>query len=184
MFPILNYPDTNGARYSRASVDLSAIPTRNVPGAGVVQIAPSIRIEGWTSWSWKWSLKPGKGWTHRSKPQTRTTGKFDPSMEIGMDFEQYILLRRGLTAAGAAIGKGPAQVAFQLTGTLYEIDLDTTRWDGIGCRIEDFSGGPEKDSDDTLDVKLGLNVMDVLLDGQSEVYENTPFGQAGVLVTF
>ena len=183
MVPILNYPDTDGARYSRTSVDVSICATRTVNGVAA-PVAPALRIEGWTSLTYKRSLKPGKGWTHRAKPQTRTRGKFDPSMEFALMMEDYVLLERYLATAGAGFGKGPFEQSFQLTAILYEVALGATRWDGIGCRIEEDAGGPGSDSDEELEVKLTLNVMDVMRDGQSAVYENTPFGQAGVLLTF
>ena len=60
MVPILNYPDTDGARYSRTSVDLSIVATKTIANV-TQQIAPALRIEGWTYWKYKRSLKPGKG---------------------------------------------------------------------------------------------------------------------------
>lgn len=183
MVPILNYPDSDGARYSRTSVDISVTATRQQANA-TVQVAPSLRIEGWTELTYKRTLKPGKGWTHRAKPQTRTRGKFEPSAEFSLLMEDYVLLERYLSLAGAPFGKGPFEQAFQLTATLFELELSSTRWDLLGCRIGEDGGGPGKDSDDELEVKLSLDVMDILRDMQSAVYENTPFGQVGVLVTF
>lgn len=183
MVPILNYPDTDGARYSRTSVDVSIVATRTFNGV-TSQAAPALRVEGWTSLTYKRSLKPGKTWTHRAKPQGRTRGKFDPSAEFGLMMEDYILVERYLALAGVELGRGPFEQTFQLTAILYEIALGATRWDMIGCRIEEDGGGPGSDSDEELEVKTTLNVMDILRDGQSAVYENTPFGQAGVLVTF
>lgn len=183
MIEILNYPDTDGARYSRTSVDVAVCASRTIQG--VTQPAlPALRIEGWTSLTYKRSLKPGKTWTHRAKPQGRTRGKFDPSAEFGLMMEDYILLERYLATAGAQIGIGPFEQSFQLTATLYEAALGDTRWDIIGCRISEDGGGPGSDSDEELEVKLTLDVMDIMRDGQSAVYENTPFGQVGVLLTF
>jgi len=182
MIPILNYPDIDGARYSRTSVDLSATATQTVQGV-TSQIAPSLRIEGWTSWTYSRELVPGKSWGHRAKPQTRTRGKFTPASELGLFMEDYILLERYLGLVGAARGRGAFEQSFQLTATLFELALGTTRWDMTGCRIEKDGSGPEKENDDELEVKLTLNVMDIFRDGQSVVFENTPFGQVGVIVT-
>jgi hypothetical protein len=183
MVPILNYPDIDGARYSRTSVDLSVVATRSAGNGLVAPVGPGLRIEGWTSMSFQRKLTPGKGWSHRAKPQTRTRGKFEPSMELGMYMEDYILLERYLALTGATAAKGPFEQAFTLTATLYEAALLTTVWQGVGCRIEQDSAPIEGNSDEEIEVKLTLNVMDVLRDGQSAVYENTPFGQAGAIVT-
>jgi len=183
MVPILNYPDTDGHRYSRSSIALSMIATQQVAGA-TSQIAPALRIEGWLSWKYNRKLTPGKGWASRAAPQTRTRGKFDPSSELTTYMEDYILIERYLDAVGATRGKGAFEQSFQLTATLYEAGLGTTRWDAIGCRIEEDGSGPDKDSDDELECALKLNVMNVFRDGRSVVRENTPFGQAGVLINF
>jgi hypothetical protein len=183
MIEILNYPDTDGARYSRTSVDVAICATRSIQGA-LTPALPALRIEGWTSLTYKRDLKPGKTWTHRAKPQGRTRGKFDPSAEFGLMMEDYVLLERYLSTAGAQVGIGPWEQSFQLTATLFEQALGDTRWDILGCRIESDSGGPGGDSDEELEVKLTLNCMDIMRDGQSVVYENTPFGQVGVLLTF
>lgn len=183
MVAILNYPDTDGARYSRTSVDLSIVATKTVANV-TQQIAPALRIEGWTYWKYKRSLKPGKGYGHRAAPQTRTRGKLEPSSEFGCYMEDYILIERYLGVVGATQGKGPWEQSFQMTATLFEIGLGTTRWDAIGCRIQEDGSGPEKDSDDELETALQLDVMNIFRDGLSVVRENTPFGQAGVLITF
>lgn len=185
MVPILNYPDNDGPRYSRTSVDVSIVATRSVNGV-TSQAAPALRIEGWTSLSYTRKLTPGKGWTHRAKPQTRTRGKFEPSGEFGLLLEDWVLAERYLAQAGAPLGLGPFEQSFQLTATLFEQALGTTRWDFLGCRVEQDSANVDTGSDEEIDVKLTLNVMDVMRDFQSAVYENTPFGQAGanIIVTF
>ena len=66
MIPILTYPDYDGARYSRTSVDMVADLNH--------------RIVGWTGLSIERGLVPGKGWGGKAKPQTRTRGKFDPPL--------------------------------------------------------------------------------------------------------
>jgi hypothetical protein len=183
MIPILNYPDIDGARYSRTSVDLSATPTATVGGV-TSQIAPSQRIEGWTSWKYSRKLTPGVGWSHRAAPQTRTRGKFEPGGTLGLYMEDYILLERLLDAVGRTRGKGAFEQAFQLTGTLYEAGLGTTRWDMIGCRIMEDGSGSEKGNDAEFEVECQLSVMNIFRDGVAVVRENTPFGQAGVIITF
>jgi hypothetical protein len=163
-------------------VDVSVQATRAAQGV-VAPIGPGLRIEGWTSLSFTRKLTPGKGWSHRAKPQTRTRGKFEPAMEFGLYMEDYILLERYLSLAGAQQARGPFEQSFTLTATLFEIALQETIWQGVGCRIEQDNAPIETNSDEEIDVKLTLNVMDVLRDGQSAVYENTPFGQAGAIVT-
>jgi hypothetical protein len=147
-------------------------------------IAPALRIEGWLAWKYKRTLTPGKGWGSRAAPQTRTRGKFEPSSELTTYMEDYILIERYLTIIGATKGRGAFEQSFQLTATLYEAGLGTTRWDAIGCRIKEDGSGPDKESDDELEVAMQLDVMNIFRDGQSVVRENTPFGQAGIIITF
>ncbi len=183
MISILNYPDSDGHRYSRTSIALSMIATQTV-GNVTSQIAPALRIEGWLAWKYKRSLKPGKGWGSKAAPQTRTRGKFEPSSELTTYMEDYILIERYLDLIGSARGRGAFEQPFQLTATLFELGLGTTRWDAIGCRIMEDGSGPEKENDDELEVPMQLDVMNVFRDGRSVVRENTPFGQAGVILTF
>ena len=185
MTPFLNYPDTDGIRYSRTSVEVSVVATgpqiagQTTPPA----IAAPLRIQGWTGLSYTRKLTPGKGWSHRSKPQTRTNGKFEPSAEFSMYIEDSRLLEIYLANAGLPFGKGAFQQTFQLTATVFEPSLGTTRLDMIGARIEQDAVSIETGSDEELECKYTLNVMDIMLDFISVVYENTPQGQVGVIVT-
>jgi hypothetical protein len=165
MIPILQYPDIDGNRYSRTSVDVS--------------VDNKLRLLGWTKLSVKRTLTKGKGWASRSKPQVRTRGKFDPKMTLGLYQEDYNLLLTYLTAKGALTGKGAFEVSFLLTATIFEITLGTTIWEGIGCQIEDESLEQGGSTDEPPEVSLDLNIMDCLKDGISVVLENTPYGQAG-----
>jgi hypothetical protein len=179
----LNYPDTSGADYSRTSVELSLVATAGA-GRAVSQIAPALRVEGWTSWTYSRTLTPGKGYGHRAVPQVRTRGKLELETALGVYMTQYNVIEDYLAAVGATRMRGPWEQSFQLTATLYEFGLGTIRWDAIGCRIKKDGSGPEKENDDDMEVKMDLDVMNIFREGRSVVWENTPIGQAGVILTF
>ena len=83
------------------------------------------------------NLTPGKSNASRALPQTRTRGtaKFD-NCKAKMFVEDYNLLVDGyLRVKALGQGKGVFEVSFQLTCTVYEPQLGTTRWDLLGCRL-------------------------------------------------
>lgn len=179
----LNYPDNDGEQYSRTSVTLSAIATATRAGV-TQQIAPALRIEGWSSWKYKRSLKSGKAYNNKAAPQNRTRGKAEFSSTLVIQHTAWIVLEDYLYTIGATTNKGSFEQSFQLTAIAFEQALGSTRWDAIGCRVQDEDGGPDKDSDESMDVSLDLDPMNIFRDGKAIVRENTPFGQAGVIVTF
>lgn len=168
MTPILTYPDYEGARYSRTSVDLS--------------VDMIHRINGWTGWGVERNLTPGKGWGGRANAQVRTRGKSDPKMNLKMYAEDYNLLVNYLAAKGAALGKGFMEVSFTLVGTLYEVTLNTTVWVGLGARIMKEGMDIGTANDDNVEISVDLDVMNVSKDGIFAVLENTPLGQVGVSI--
>lgn len=184
MIPILNYPDTDGARYSRTSVDMNVVASRQTRGGVTSPVAPPLRIEGWTGLGYSRELKRGKSWGHSKKPQTRTGGRFTPAMSLSLFMEDWILLENYLRQWGATVGLGPFQQSFFLNVTAYERALGTTSWQGVGCQVEkEEANEVTQGSDDQLEVKLTLDVMDVLRDGFSAVYETNSLGQVGVAVS-
>jgi len=179
----LNYPDNDGEQFSRTSVTLSAVATAT--RAGVThQIAQAMRIEGWIEWKYKRSLKPGKSWNNKATPQARTRGKAEFSSTLTMQHTSWIILEDYLYATGALSNRGSFEQSFQLTAIASEFNLGQVRWDAIGCRVSDEDGGPGKDSDEQMEAALQLDVMNIFRDGKGIVRENTPFGQAGVILTF
>ncbi|MES2339300.1 MAG: hypothetical protein V4537_14495 [Pseudomonadota bacterium] len=167
MIPILSYPDVAGARYSRTSVDLVAAEMDH-------------RIVGWTGWSMNQKLTPGKAWGGKALPQVRTRGKYEPKMTLKMWLEDWNLFQNKLAAFGLARARGFMEVSWTLIGTLYERELGTTSWVGIGCRVVEVQAEPQTSSDDPIEVSIDLDVMNVLKDGVAAVFENSPLGQAGV----
>lgn len=164
---ILSYPDMLGNRYSRTSVD--------------VTVDNAIRIEGVLSLEVHRKLTRGKSWGHRAKPQTRTRGKFEPDAKMKLFMEDYDNLLAYLQTKAVGFGMGAFEVSWQLTATLFEPQLGTTRWDIIGASIADESSTPVEDGDDKdIEVSLDLDVMDVLHDGFSVVNEVSPFGLIGI----
>ena len=96
--------------------------------------------------------------------------------------EDYNLLVSYLLTKGAAFGFGLLEVSWQLTGTLFESTLGTTRWDMLGVRITNEDIPVTDDGDDKeVEVSLDLDVMDVLKDRFSIVNESSPFGFDRVL---
>jgi hypothetical protein len=166
MIPILSYPDVAGARYSRTSVDL-------------IVAEADHRIVGWTGWTVEQSLTPGKAWGGRALPQVRTRGKFEPKMTLKMWMEDWNLLQTKLALLGAARARGFMEVSWTLIGTLYERELGTTVWVGVGCRVAKISAEPSTSNDDPVEVSVDLDVMNVLKDGVGAVFENTPLGNVG-----
>lgn len=179
----LNYPDNDGEQYSRTSVTLSAIATAT-RNRVTQQIAPAVRIEGWESWKYKRSLKAGLAYNNKATPQNRTRGKAEFSSTIVLQHTSWIVLEDYLYAVGATHNRGSFEQSFQLTAIAFEQSIGSTRWDAIGCRVQGEDGGPDKDSDEQLTASLELNPMNIFRDGKAIVRENTPFGQAGVIVTF
>jgi len=163
---LLSYPDFGGHRYSRSSSDWTVDNTVRLPGLLSAQLTRK--------------LTPGKSWGSRSKPQTRTRGKFEPDAKVKMFLEDYNVLVAYLTTKAAAQGFGIFEVSWQLTGTLFEPTLGVTRWDVRGTRIVSEDITPTEDGDDKeVEVSLDLDVMDILKDGLSVVNEQSPFGQVG-----
>lgn len=179
----INYPDSDGEQFSRTSVTLSAIATAT-KGNVTQQIAPAQRVEGWVSWKYKRSLKPGKGYNNKAAPQHRTRGKAEFSSTIVLLAAAWVILEDYLYQYGAANNRGPWEQSFQLTATAFEQSMGSVRWDAIGCRVTDDDGGPDKDSDEALESTVELDVMNIFRDGKGIVRENTPFGQAGVILSF
>jgi hypothetical protein len=166
MLQLLSYPDFAGHRYSRTSSTVSVDNTLNLEG--VLELTAHRK------------LTPGKTWGRRAKPQARTRGKFEPDAKMKLYLEDYNLLIAYLEEKGAAVLQGSFEVQWQLTCTLFEAGLGTTRWDILGCRIMDESVEPALDGDDKqIEVSLDLDVMDILKDGKSVVMETSPFGQIG-----
>lgn len=164
----LFYPDMLGNRYSRTSSDVS--------------IDGFLRVEGCIGLQVHRKLTRGKSWGHRAKAQTRTRGKFEVDGKFTVFHEDYNLILAYLTTKGAPLLMGAFDVSFQLTCTLFEPQLGTTRWDLLGCSISDESIALiEEDGDKDIPVPLDLDVMDVLKDGLSVVLENSPFAQIGAL---
>jgi hypothetical protein len=166
MIPILKYPDFAGSRYSRTSVDLIVAEVDH-------------RIVGWTGWTMEQALTPGKAWGGRALPQVRTRGKFEPKMTLKMWLEDWNLLQTKLTALGLPLARGFMEVSWTLIGTLYERELGTTVWVGIGCRVVKVSAEPSTSNDDPVEVSIDLDVMDVLKDGVGAVFENSPLSGIG-----
>lgn len=179
----LRYPDNDGEEFSRTSVQLSAICTATT-GAVTQQIAPALRLEGWVSWKYKRSLKPGKGKNSRATPQVRTRGSAEFTNTLVLLAAQWSVLEDYLGDVGAANGRGPFEQSFQLTAIAFEQRRGSIRWDAIGCRVTDDDGGPEKDSDDPLESTLEIDCMNMFREGRAIVRDNTPYGQAGAIVTF
>jgi hypothetical protein len=179
----LNFPDNDGEAFSRTSVQLSAIATATRNNV-TQQIAPALRIEGWVSWKYKRSLKPGKGYNSKATPQVRTRGKAEFSNTLVLQAAQWVVLEDYLYATGAVSNRGSFEQSFQLTAIAFERNLGSIRWDAIGCRVTDDDGGPEKESDDPLESTVELDVINMFRDGKGIVRDNTPYGQAGVIVTF
>ena len=166
MVPVLQYPDMLGNRYSRTSSDWT--------------IDNTLRLEGLISAQVTRKLTPGKSWGHRAKPQTRTRGKAEFDCKVKLYMEDYNLLVNYLTARGAALQQGIMNVSWMLTGTLYEPQLGTTRWDILGVRITNEDIPVTEDGDDKeIEVSLDLDVMDILKDRVSIVNENSPFASIG-----
>lgn len=151
--------DVNGHRFSRTSTAM------RVDGAYV--------LEGWTSWNYKRSLKPGKSYGNKANPQNRTRGKAEYSMDITVYEADYEKLVRYLILKSPT--KGLGEQVFQLTGTLFEFDLGSVVIIGERCRItdEDATSG---DNDDENMMKLTLDPMKILRNGVPMVSENTPLG--------
>jgi hypothetical protein len=179
----LNYPDSDGEQFSRTSITLSAIATAT-RGTTTTQIAAAQRIDGWVSWKYKRSLKPGKGYNNKAAPQIRTRGKAEFSSTLVLLAAQWVILEDYLYTVGAAKNRGPWEQSFQLTATAFEQSMGSVRWDAVGCRVMDDDGGPDKESDEPLESTVELDVMNIFRDGRGIVRENTPFGQAGVILTF
>ncbi|HVZ89638.1 MAG TPA: hypothetical protein VHG72_21935 [Polyangia bacterium] len=166
MTTLLSYPDFNGHRYSRTSSNWD--------------VDNALRIEGLISAQVTRKLTPGKSWGHRAKPQARTRGKFEPDAKVKLYMEDYNLLMNYLVAKGQPFGFGPFEVSWQLTGTLFETTLGTTRWDILGVRITNEDISPTEDGDDKqVEVSLDLDVMDLLKDGFGVVNEQSPFASIG-----
>ena len=166
MTPHLSYPDFNGHRYSRTSSNWDVDNT--------------IRIEGLISAQVTRKLTPGKSWGHRAKPQARTRGKAEFDLKVKLYVEDYNLLLNYLVAKAQPFGFSVLEVSWQLTGTLYETTLGTTRWDVLGARITNEDIPVTEDGDDKqVEVSLDLDVMDILKDGVSVVNEQSPFASVG-----
>jgi hypothetical protein len=167
MLELLSYPDFAGHRYSRTSSNVS--------------IDNALNLEGVLSLTIHRKLTPGKTWGKRAKPQSRTRGKYEPDAKMKLYVEDYNLLLGYLETKGEALLMGSFEVPFQVTCTIFEPTLGTTRWDILGCRITDESVEPVTDGDDKeVEVDLDLDVMDILKDRKSVVREASPFGQIGV----
>jgi len=167
MIPILSYPDVVGARYSRTSVDLLVAEADH-------------RIVGWTGWSVEQKLTPGKGWGGRALPQVRTRGKYEPKMSLKMWLEEWNLMQTKLAVLGAARRRGYMEVSWTLVGTLYERELGTTVWAGVGCRVMGVQAEPQTSNDDPIEVSVDLDVMQAYKDNEVPVFESSPLDAVGL----
>lgn len=159
MNPVIADPDFNGVRYSRTSCNLRW---------------DGVLVSGWKSFNAKSPLKPGKVWGNKAKPRGRTTGKFDPTSECELLFEDFINLKNRLAAKGLAVGRGYKQVSSVVTFTAFEVERGAVVIVVLGVRISDEDFGPSDGNDDPLSVKLSLDVMDVVTDGTPSVIDTTP----------
>lgn len=157
MIGTLSYPDINGHRYSRTSVDL--------------RVNNAFKVKGWQSFTFGSKLTPGKTWGNKAKPQNRTRGKFEPTAEIEIYFEDYVLLRAYLAGIGVPLGQGYKEVSALWTCVAFERTIGSSRTDIIGARISDDTVNITN-SDDQLIKKVTLDVMDILEDGVSSVFES------------
>lgn len=157
MVGTLAYPDINGHRYSRTSVDL--------------RVNNTFKVKGWSSLNWGKKLTPGKTWGNKAKPQNRTRGKFEPTAEIEIYFEDYQLLMVYLAGIGEPLGQGYMEVAALWTAVAFERVIGSTRVEIIGARIADDSVAVTN-SDDQLMKKVTLDVMDIKENGLSAVIES------------
>lgn len=166
MIPVLKYPDMEGHRYSRTSSNWT--------------VDNALRLEGLISAQVTRKLTPGKSSGHRSKPQTRTRGKAEFDVKIKMFLEDYNLLVNFVLLKGAPLGFGLLETSWQLTGTLFESTLGTTRWDILGGRLTSEDTPITDDGDDKeVEVSLDIDAMDVLKDRRSIVNESSPFASIG-----
>lgn len=166
MVPVLRYPDMEGNRYSRTSSNWT--------------VDNALRLEGLISAQVGRKLTPGVSYGHRAKPQARTRGKAEFDVKVKLYIEDYNILVQYLLTKAALAGVGLHEVSWQLTGTLYEPQLLTTRWDLLACRITGEDTPVTEDGDDKeVEVSLDLSVMDVLKDRRSIVNESSPFASQG-----
>lgn len=166
MVPVLQYPDFNGIRYSRTSSSWYA--------------ENALRLEGLISAQVTRKLTGGKSYGHRANPQTRTRGKAEYDAKVKLYLEDYNLLTNLLQSKADAQGIGLHEVSWQLTGTLFERTLGTTRWDILGVRIQNEDIPVTEDGDDKqIEVSLDLDVMQILKDRRSIVNESSPFASFG-----
>ncbi len=168
--PLLSYPEFNGHRLSRTSIQLRFAPL--APAAPLV-------ISGWKSITTDEKLTPGKTYGNRSKAQGRTRGKHEATAELEIYAEDAEIVRLALAAAGAALGLGWMETPFALGLNVFERVLGGAfLWESNGCRVVEDNFG-SSDNDDQLTRKWSIDVMDMRVNGVSSVLESTSTGLPG-----
>lgn len=168
--PLLSYPEFNGHRLSRTSIQLRFAPL--APAAAFV-------ISGWKSITTTEKLTPGKTYANRAKAQGRTRGKHEATAEIEVYAEDAEIIRVGLATAGTILGMGWMEVPFALSMNVFEKVLGGAfLWEAMGCRIVSDEMG-SSDNDDQLSRKFSLDCLDMRTNGLSAVLESTSTGLPG-----
>jgi hypothetical protein len=171
--PILRYPEANGHRLSRTSVELRFAP--NLVGGN----GPPLILSCWKTVNMNNKLTPGTTWGNKAKKMGRTRGKYEPTADLEVYVEDMEILRVALAAAGASLNMGYMEVSFDLFLTGFEQILGGAfLWEALGCRITEESLAIP-DSDDQLFVKLTLDPMDCRKNGLQAVFESTATGLPG-----
>lgn len=172
--PILRYPEANGHRLSRTSVELRIAP--NLTGGGN---GPPLIVACWKSINMQNKLTPGTTWGNRAKKMGRTRGKWEPGADVELYAEEMEIVRVALAATGSQQGLGYMEVSFDMFLTGYERVLGGAfLWESLSCRITE-EGLAVADNDDQLTVKLTLDPMDCRKNGLQAVFESTATGLPG-----
>lgn len=146
-----NYPQVNRHAYSFVSIET----TIDVVGSKTVGIQAI---------DYKASLKPGAVYGSSARKNGRTLGKYEPSASMTLyklDADELI----------DALGDGYGEISFNIVANFAENGQPISTVEIIGCRIAEWSES-NKEGDEPTMTKFDLDVMDILVNGNSMVKQS------------